>query len=119
GILGTRYPTPYDTYRRLLEESQAVKTAVSPSRHQLQNQPPTADPSRKLTWKQKQELFQLEERIAELEETVASLADRINQTGNDYIKLQSLADKLEATKADLETAESRWLELSEIAENSQ
>jgi hypothetical protein len=40
----------------------------------------------------------------------------INNIGSDYERLQSLADQLEAAKVALETAELRWLELSEIAE---
>ncbi|KAA3661273.1 MAG: ABC transporter ATP-binding protein [Chloroflexi bacterium] len=117
GILGTRYPTPYDTYRRLRDENLAKlgrgKTAVSsPKKQQTQTtkRPP------KLTWKEKQELAHVETQMAELEEKIAFLEEEINQTGSDYVKLQSLAETLEQTKEYLETAEFRWLELSEIAE---
>ena len=124
GILGTRYPTPYDTYRRLRDENlekngkgssvkqKVGKTAVSTKKTQNNDKP------RKLTWKEKKEFEQLETQMVELEESIENLENQINQAGNDYVKLQSLAKTLDETKEALETAEFRWLELSEIAENS-
>ena len=118
GILGTRYPTPYDTYRRLRDEQLAKleeeKTAVFSPKPQPTKT--TSQRPRKITWKEKQELAQIETKMAKLEETIATLEKEVNQAGNDYVKLQSLADTLALAKEALETAEFRWLELSEIAD---
>lgn len=120
GILGTRYPTPYDTYRHLREEAEAANTSPPSTVASSPKQPAKTltNRPRKLTWKEKQELEQVETQMAELEGAITTLENEINQAGNDYVKLQTLAENLEKTKEVLETAEFRWLELSEIAESS-
>ncbi|HIP71631.1 MAG TPA: ABC transporter ATP-binding protein, partial [Anaerolineae bacterium] len=112
GVLGTRYPTPYETYRRLREEAAAPPPPVK--KKPVKEKRPSP-PQAKLTWKQKRELEELESRISNLEKQKAILEEAINQTGRDYKKLQSLAEELTAVKEELETAEMRWLELAEIA----
>jgi ATP-binding cassette subfamily F protein uup len=71
---------------------------------------------RKLTWNEQRELEQLESRIVTLEIEQANLAEAINRSGTDYLKLQELSDQLERVESELATAMDRWLELSEIAE---
>ncbi|MCP4425909.1 MAG: ABC-F family ATP-binding cassette domain-containing protein, partial [Chloroflexi bacterium] len=115
GVLGARFPTPYDTYRKRLEEGR--RTAVTPSTSPKKTRQKPPQP-RRLTWKEKQEFASLETKIGELEAEKARLEDEINQVGSDYGRLQTLAAALEQTKDDLDTAEFRWLELSEIAENN-
>jgi ATP-binding cassette subfamily F protein uup len=114
GIVGSRFPTPYETYRRLRDKLQqpAAPSIKKPSGEK----PKRADKPRRLTWKEKQELAGLEDKISELEAQKAQLEADINNIGSEYERLQSLAEELEVTKAALETAELRWLELSEIAE---
>lgn len=116
GIVGTRFPTPYETYRRLRDELQAEAEPSPPPKAENKPAPPSAPKPRRLTWKEKQELAGLEETISALTAQKAQLEADINNIGSDYERLQSLADELETTKAALETAELRWLELSEIAE---
>jgi ATP-binding cassette subfamily F protein uup len=115
-----RYPAPYSRYRRLRQQAEAVAevdatpSAVSPSApHRQEKEQP-----RSLSWKEKQELQQLEPRIADLEAEKGRLADAINASGDDYVRLQELAEELEAVEATLEAKMLRWLELSEIAENA-
>jgi hypothetical protein len=43
------------------------------------------------------------------------LAEAINRSGPDYLKLQELSDQLERVESELATTMDRWLELSEIA----
>jgi ATP-binding cassette subfamily F protein uup len=69
---------------------------------------------RKLTWKEQQELNELEGRIEILETEKASLQAEINCSGSDYVRLQTLAGKLHAVETELDTVMERWLELAEI-----
>ena len=114
GVVGTRFPTPYETYRRLRDEMQTPPSPASPPK-KVGRKPKDAKP-RRLTWKEKQELAGLESQISELEAEKGELEAEINHIGSEYGRLQTLSDQLEKTKTALETAEFRWLELSEIAE---
>ena len=121
GIQGTRYPTPYESYLQKREEENAewrMQNAEAKAKQSTGNgERSTENEKRKrLTWQEKQELTAVTLRISELEEQIASLEAAVNQVGSDYLKLQNLADQLAAAKAELEEAEFRWLELSEIAE---
>jgi len=120
GVLGNRYPTPYETYRRLREETEpAVQPTPSdpPKTHAASAGAPEARP-RKLSWREKRELESLEEQVAELEARRQALANAINASGDDFKRLQEAAAELEQTQAALAAAEERWLELSVIAEQT-
>jgi ATP-binding cassette subfamily F protein uup len=109
GRFSPRYPTPYSTYQQLRQQEAAPpqrKTAPTP-------ETPRERP-RKLTWHEKQELAQLEEKIALLEEEKGALETAVNHSGHDYEKLQTLAARLQETTFLLDTHLTRWLELSEI-----
>ncbi|VAW39204.1 Bis-ABC ATPase Uup [hydrothermal vent metagenome] len=115
GLLGTRYPTPYETYQKLRAEqngqSKPINKQPSPARktgEKASNRP------RKLTWKEQRELEQIEVTMETLGGKVTNLTNEINNIGSNYGRLQQLADDLAQTKAALETAEFRWLELSEV-----
>ena len=116
GLLGARYPTPYESYRKnvergMLNAERGVRNAEPATGHR-----PPATGNRqpaKLTWKERQELTAVEAQIAALEETIPALEAAINAAGGDYTRLQSLSDDLTTARAALETAETRWLELSE------
>lgn len=118
GVLGTRYPAPYETYQRLREQERATVEAtgkpVPPVKQRVSH---TNNRPRKLTWKEQRELEDVEATIEALTEKVAVLSAEINNIGSDYVRLQLLVDDLEQAKVELETAEFRWLELTEIAEN--
>ncbi|MCC6607269.1 MAG: ABC-F family ATP-binding cassette domain-containing protein [Anaerolineae bacterium] len=119
GVLGTRYPAPYETYQRLRE--QETTPTEKPATNKLStNKPATTTSSRprKLTWKEQRELETAESTIEALTDKIAAISAQINDIGTDYERLQQLADELEQAKEALETAEFRWLELTEIAENS-
>ena len=118
GVLGTRYPAPYETYQRLREAEAAPAPKPIASKPAISK--PTAANSRprKLTWKEQRELETAESTIESLTEKIATLSAQINDIGSDYERLQPLVDELEQAKEELETAEFRWLELTEIAENS-
>ena len=112
GVLGNRYPTPYETYRRLRQEA-AVPTEAQPAAKKPPTPTQTASPhSRKLSWKEQRELENLEGQITELEAKKQALTEAINAAGDDFKRLQELAAELEQLQAVLAAAEERWLELS-------
>jgi ATP-binding cassette subfamily F protein uup len=120
GKLGPRYPAPYTTFERLRREvaeaapSTGEKASARPVAHPAE--PAAPGEARKLTWKEQREVAELEERIARLETTKVDLLEAMNGCGDDYLRLQSLAEQLEATNEELETALARWFELAEIAQ---
>jgi ATP-binding cassette subfamily F protein uup len=114
--MGTRFPTPYETYRQLRDELQTPSSPAPTKNVGGKSSLPPKPKPRRLTWKEKQELAGLEDTISNLTAQKVQLEADINNIGSDYERLKSLADQLETTKSDLETAELRWLELSEIAE---
>lgn len=112
GVLGTRYPTPFESY---LERHQEGQTAArKASKPKATNNKGVELKPRKLNWQEKKEMRRLEDEIAELETAVAQLEDNINQIGSDYERLQRLVKELEETRQALDTKETRWLELSEM-----
>ena len=118
GVLGTRYPAPYETYQKLRgqekPESKLSNIPSPPVAKSANNQP---NRPRKLTWKEQRELEATEVALETLTERIATLTAQINDIGSDYERLRPLVDALEQAKAKLETAEFRWLELTEIAES--
>ena len=76
------------------------------------------DVPRKLTWKEQREYEMLEERIAKLEAIKSDLANAMNRCGDDYVRLQALAEQADAANAELEVALARWFELAEIVEQT-
>ena len=73
---------------------------------------------RKLSYAERRELTTLERRIPQLEERKTALTQQLQDAGDDYVAAQSAADELSGVLAEIETAETRWLELSEIGETA-
>ena len=119
GKLGKRYPAPYESYRRLRdEELQGEKEEVrlfEKSRTSESRISESRTVGKKLTWNEQRELEQLEARIAAAENEQSLLQAALNQGGEDYIRIQSLADQLQKVEKSLEDAFERWAELAERA----
>ncbi|HEX9921829.1 MAG TPA: ATP-binding cassette domain-containing protein, partial [Anaerolineae bacterium] len=115
GQVSARYPSPYSTYQALRAEETAPRREPQ---HPEQVPPPRTGQSparpRKLSYKEQRELEQLEARIEMLETEKESLQHDINASGDDYIRLQTLARQLHGVEAELNTMMERWLELAEI-----
>lgn len=103
GQIGSRYPSPY----RVADAPapKAAKPAVKPA--------PRRETKPKLSWKEQRELEQVEQEIETLEACKAEVESAINTIGSDYGRLASLSAELEAVVEALDSAEFRWLELSE------
>ncbi|HUM70578.1 MAG TPA: ABC-F family ATP-binding cassette domain-containing protein, partial [Chloroflexota bacterium] len=115
GVMGTRYPTPYESYQQLRAADTEV-TAVTPPPKTIPQPTKPAERPRKLTWQEKRELESLDTAVPTLEARIAELETAINQAGSDYTRLQTLVAELETAQRELDTAVTRWLELSEIGD---
>ena len=121
GNLGPRYPTPYATFERLRQEAatpepvaeKVVEKAVSTNGRAAKS-----TGARKISWREQRELEALEEEIARLEERKTALLDDMNGAGDDYLRLNALADDLTQLNESLDTAMARWVELAALAEQS-
>lgn len=118
GRVSSRYPAPFESYLRLRAE-ESRSTSERPLERPVDQKGENKPRPRKLTWKEQQELTDFEARIERLEAQKATLQAEINSSGSAYLRLQTLADQLQALEAELETTLERWLELSEIAEDNE
>ena len=73
-------------------------------------------PRTKPTWKQRKALDDLTRRIPRLERERADLAAQLDAAGDDYVAATDLANRLGEIIAELDAAETAWLELTEIIE---
>jgi ATP-binding cassette subfamily F protein uup len=72
---------------------------------------------RKLSYKEQRELEALPGRMESLENEIAEIESALGDPSiysKDPVRAAALADRLEPAKAELDEAETRWLELSEI-----
>ena len=112
GQLGPRYPGPFSTFVRLQEEARApVQAATDAPQPKIVRQ---RSEQRKLTWKEQQELNELEVRIESLEARRFSLLDEIQKSGDNYVGLRVLSDELNKIEQEADAAMARWLELSSL-----
>ncbi len=78
--------------------------------------PKAATPPTKLSWNERRELEALTKRIPRLEKVRADLTAQLEATGDDYVVATELGQRLEATAAEIDEAETSWLELTEKLE---
>jgi ATP-binding cassette subfamily F protein uup len=76
---------------------------------------PTKDGVRKLSFKEKRELEEVEARIHTAEKKVARIEQQIPLVSSDYVALQALTSELESLKTQLDLDVERWAELAEQA----
>ena len=122
GRVSGRYPAPFSVYRRLREEEgegEAGKEGKRGKEGKGREAEKTnggrageAEGDRRLTWKEQREFEGLEARIEGLEARRAALQAEVNASGDDYLRLQELAEQLEVLEAELDEAMGRWLDLA-------
>jgi len=76
----------------------------------------SATPSTKLTWKERRELEDLTKRIPRLEKVRTELTAQLDASADDYVLATELGHRLDATIAEIDEAETSWLELTEKME---
>lgn len=72
-------------------------------------------PTRKISFKEKRELEELEARIESSESRLSEIKQQIDSSGSDYLALQSLTAEMESLQSRLEADIDRWGQLSELA----
>ncbi|RYY48749.1 MAG: ABC transporter ATP-binding protein [Chitinophagaceae bacterium] len=117
------YPGNYTQYREALAKGmlsqqdqqimKAIPEEVEPARTTMpQQSPPAGEQLKKLSFKEKFELEQLEKDMPMLQDEKKMLEDKLGVT-QDYSELQKASDRISAIIAALDEKEMRWLELSE------
>lgn len=109
-----QYPGNYSAYiekKRAAPPPKATESALKPP----QKPKPANNASKKLSFKERRELDELETRIAKLEAEKDALAEQINQAGADYQRLQALSAQLASIETTLEADMERWLTLFDLA----
>jgi ATP-binding cassette subfamily F protein uup len=124
GVVRGPYPAPYETYRQL-REAEAQRAADGAGAHPASVRTPAPSAGRpatrkpgpvRLSWKEQRELEALEARIEALEAQKAAFQAEVNASGDDYVRLGELAQRLQVVEAEADAATERWLELAELAE---
>lgn len=111
------YPGNFTQYRleevfskKLKEETEkAALTAVTEQTNETGN----AAATKKLSFKEKRELEELDLQIPRLEEEKARLEQEMSTGTMEYESLQQAAERIQAIGSELEEKELRWLELSD------
>jgi len=119
------YPGNYTQFR-ILEKSKQSYTSVSsdittqtvPLKEVVTKLPPEKKPiekatADKMTYKEKLELDTLTKSMPDLENKKSALLAQLNEPNLDYSLITSISEKLSIVNQALESAEIRWLELSE------
>ncbi|MDQ7947212.1 MAG: ABC-F family ATP-binding cassette domain-containing protein [Pedobacter sp.] len=103
------YNGNYSEYRLSLDQPRPV---VAPTKNQELEK--SVSPTKKLSFKEQQELTAIEQNIAELEGKLNQLNQEMNTTApSDYQKIQSLSDEINDLNIALEKTMDRWVILSE------
>lgn len=103
----------YSDYRTEIDEQE---TSVDP-KQVAERQKPKSDEgsSRKLSYKEKQELEKLPAEIEKLEQEKSRLEQEMNAGSADHTRLTQLATQAEQLTKTIDARTARWIELSEMA----
>ncbi|KGL47679.1 ABC-F family ATP-binding cassette domain-containing protein [Porphyromonas gulae] len=113
------FPGNYTQYREYKQQEEAERQAVesSSTTRKAENEKPrtdTAERPRKLTFKEKQELEQLEAELPKLEKEKAELESRMSSGTMSTDELLTAGDRIAALIEEIDSKGMRWLELSDI-----
>ena len=109
------YSGNYTDYR--LEQEEPKKPAKSVLKTEMHNSEPTTQ-KRKLSFKEEKELQSIESETEELEKRVEVLTSELNSGITDHTQLSEIAIKIKALKENIDNMTMRWLELTDLQENS-
>jgi ATP-binding cassette subfamily F protein uup len=108
------FPGSYSDYREWKELQEEMQTAPKPAEITTPEKKPEATENRKLTFKEKFELEQLEKDLPQMEARKAEIEQELAAKFDDYEQIVKLTAELEKLKSDLDEKGMRWLELSEM-----
>lgn len=108
----------YTEYRSFIKDYEAEKKRLAAAAKPQKAAPVPASPApakpRKLTYKEQKELEQLEKTMESLGAEKLALEALMNGGAADYQQIQAASERYRNLKDELDAAELRWLELSEI-----
>jgi ATP-binding cassette subfamily F protein uup len=107
------FPGSYSDYREWKELQDELKAAPEPVVEQAAEKPAAAAEKKKLSFKEKFELEQLEKEIPEMESRKAAIEQELATHFDNYEQVVKLTAELEQLKVDLDGKGMRWLELSD------
>ena len=103
----------YTEYRSFIEdrrrEDRKEKLQEAPRAERPKPQGP-----RKLSWKEKKEMEQLEADLESLAKEQKELEAQLESGSLDYQRITEISSRYQALKAEIDEKETRWLELSEV-----
>ena len=105
----------YTEYRSFIKDFEAGQKKSEEKLPAAKPQVPKTAAKRKLSWKEQQELKVLEERLPALEAEKSQLEERLSSGTLDAASLQEASTRYGEIQQELDQAEMRWLELSEIS----
>ena len=108
------FPGSYSDYRDWKDLHEELEAAPKPAATPQTDKPAEAVEKRKLSFKEKYELDQLEKEIPKLEARKAEIEKELSVKFDDYEQIVKLTAELEKLKSELEEKGMRWLELSEM-----
>jgi ATP-binding cassette subfamily F protein uup len=109
----------YAEARRVMDAAKERRAAIAAKNAPQQSAEPVkpVPVKRKLSYKEQRELETLPARMESLENEIAEIESALGDPtiySKDPARAAALAERLEPAKAELDDAETRWLELSEI-----
>ena len=113
-----QFPGGYADYERQRSKARGCESGAVDKRPPASPDSPVQSANKKLSYKEQREFDALPEKIETLEKEVAELEALLSDGANyakDPVRCKTAAERLPLARADLDAAESRWLELSERA----
>ncbi len=114
------YPGDYSMFIEIRErennERTLAETATKPTAKERQEVKPAQDSGarRKLTFKEKRELDELESRISASETRKAEIEKELDANSSDHVLVQKLYEELQSLNDRLDSDLNRWAELAEL-----
>lgn len=105
------FPGNYTQYR---EESERTQSELTPNAERTNAKPRLNEPKRRLSFKEKQEMQQLEKDIEALESEKAEIETAFSGATLSPEQITELSKRLPLLNEELDEKSMRWLELSEI-----
>lgn len=105
-----QYVRDYEAKLKQEENARIRKAKAEPGRA-AESRSANPDAPRKLSFKEKRELEQIEARLPELEEEKSSLENKMSSGTLGYEELRQASERIEEIIAETDRLETRWLEL--------
>lgn len=105
----------YGSYSDYLKKLAQIERESEPKQEKRIEQVKPQEQKKKMTYMEKKEWEEIEDKITDTEEEVQKLEQELEQCGSDFEKAQKLMEEIETLNAKLEHFIERWTYLSELA----